>query len=285
MKHFIPLWPLWPLWVLASFVSSAHALTITVEPVAQLPAGVHGLAVHPSGKLVYSDSFGSAGLFGWERPFDAKAPLPLPGNAFALPAGLLFMGKSLFVCDTKNGELVELDEAMKKSRVWPLSFPWNAVEGRPGELLIVSHGGLLSSFAPATGQSRAVAKGLLAPFDAAYETESDAFWVTEQGSGPGDPGRVARWKRGSDGLLELDLESNHAWKNPEGIRRLPDGSYLVAETEEGALVRVLTDGSTQVVETGLGIPIALARESDGRYLLSANVAGSSTGILYGVLAH
>src|SRR5687768_1847239 len=117
--------------LLLSFPVPAAALQVTIRGSVPIAQGVHGLAVDTSGRLLFSDSFGSGALWSWEPPF-AGAPKSTSVQS-ALPAGILAMGELIYLCDTKNGELVELDSSFKPLRKWDVNFPWNVVQGRAGE--------------------------------------------------------------------------------------------------------------------------------------------------------
>lgn len=128
----------------------------------------------------------------------------------------------------------------------------------PGEFVVTTSGGQVSRYVPARSHSEVLADG----FDQLYGVVvgSAGVVVTEFGTG-----RVLAVRGGTVDVLAQDLA------RPIGIALTEDGSYLVAESGAGRVVRIGTGGagSTETVVDDLVRPQGLLLADRTLYIVDA----------------
>ncbi len=244
----------------------------TVTRVADFVAAVHGMAVAPDDTLYFSDSFqqlaAPPAIYRLAAPYDGT-PEPT-GLTGARPAGLEFIEGDLVVCDVGAGTVTRYDPELRPRRSWAVAAPWN-VAPTPTGWLAVTHGNELVAL-DQDGGAVVLGSDLRAPFDLA-PTRDGSVWISEQGAGQGEPGRLVRW--GPDATVVA--EARYEWDNPEGLALAPDGALWVAETEQRALLRVSLDGEVEHMHDVEGLPIVIATTASRDLLVS--VTGPSPHLL------
>lgn len=236
----------------------------TITRIAEFVAAVHGMAVDAEGRLWFSDSFTAldttARVYRLEPPYTGKPePTSISGPR---PAGLAFVDGALHVCDVGAGTVTRYDDVLAPTQTWSMASPWNVAALPSGDLVAVTFDDRLLRLG-ADGTVDEAISDLAAPFDLA-PTPAGALWISEQGAGPGEPGRLARWS--TEG--EIELETRHAWANPEGLAVDPQGNLWVAETELQQLLRVSPDGEVELMAEVDGLPIVITPLPSGDLLVS-----------------
>jgi sugar lactone lactonase YvrE len=239
-----------------------------VELVAPFTAGVHGMALSPDGTLFFSDSFGRRDkvrrVYTLASPYDGEPrPTTIVG---ATPAGLAFIGGSLYVCDVGAGTVTAYDASFAVVAAWSVKEPWNVARHPSLGLVTVTHDGRVAKLAPDGGVTELFGGGL-APFALAVDAKG-GLWMSEQGAAQGDPGRVTR--READGAIAEEIA--YPWANPEGLAIGADGLLWIAETERGELLRVAADDRVEVIKAGLTLPVIVTAAPDGALFVSTGGA-------------
>ncbi len=245
----------------------------TISHAGSFPAAVHGMAIDAEGRLYLSDSFNTLGtssqIYRQDPPHTHDPrPTALPVTQ---PAGLEFFDDHLLVCDLGGHQVTRYDRELEPTQTWAIQTPWNVGRSASGELLVVTYDGRLLRLGP-DDTTEILVEGLAAPFDLA-PTPEGPVWISEQGSAPGEAGRVALWTL--DG--EMVREIAHPWATPEGLALDPEGNLWIAETEGRQLLRASVDGEVEVMAEVEGLPVVIATMPSGDLLVS--VTGPSPHLL------
>ncbi|MEM1414226.1 MAG: hypothetical protein AAGH15_04975 [Myxococcota bacterium] len=234
-----------------------------------LPGGVHGVAVDAEGRVLVADTFRSRTLLRSEPGL--AEPLAATGFGSGQPAGLRYEGETLFVADTLENAVLELDAALTLVARRPAPAPWNTTRLGDGDRLAIGFAGELVRLGEPGESAEVLFGGLDAPFDLAPAAEG-GVWISEQGAGPG---RVARWSLAGERLETLEHPGG-AWANPEGLVVDAAGDLWIAETERGEVLRLR--GGAVRVEARIELPVALTRHPEGGVLVAHG--GASAGLVW-----
>ncbi len=237
--------------------------------IAGFPGGIHGLAVDATtGRLYLSDSFGNVDhtrrIYVLDPPYTGR--LRSTRISGITPAGLMFDGDSLYMCDVSANLVRQFDRFGRAVRSVSAQAPWNITALPDGGLLTVSNDGLVQRLPDNDNDKGTRAITLFAGLDAPFGIASagdGTIWISEQGTG-GRPGRVTRRDLGGKIIEEL----SYPWDNPEGLLVDEEGALWIAETGLGQLLRF--DGmELALVGEGLGLPVAIAQSGPGTLLLNS----------------
>ena len=249
-----------------------------LELIGPFTSAVHGMAFDSAGTLYFSDSFEAldsvSRLYRLSPPYDGEPEVV--GVSGDRLSGLFWADSELFVCDVSAQTIGRYDAGLTLHQTWLAENPWNITQRPGGELVTVSDPGSVQSLGVAM-LAQTEFEGLLAPFDI-VATASGHLWISEQGEGTSDPGRVAQWTINGQMTYEVEYD----WRNPEGIALDLQGNLWVVDTERGEVLRVSSDGTSQVIAEVEGLPICLERHPDGD--LYFNVTGTSPS-LYRIRLH
>jgi len=223
----------------------------------------HGAAVDPAGHIFIADSYGkhdaTPRVYRLDPPYQgALSPTTITGST---PAGLLWHGGSLYVCDVSANAVRVHDATLAPVQSLSVPMPWNVQVLPDKSLLVVTFDGRVIRLDDSAQTE--VLSGLEHPFDIVAEPDGKHFWVSEQGPEAAKGGGVRR--HALDGTL--DVTSSFGWVNPEGIARGPQGDIWVAETALGQIVRVTPDGSAAAAFGGLTLPAVITPFPDGDLLV------------------
>lgn len=243
-----------------------------VSAIRSFPGGIHGMAVTDTGRLYFTDSFGSLGtkrfLYFLDPPYTGS--ITATRISGAIPAGLMFHDGFLYLCDVSAGTVRKLDSRQRLVQQWTASQPWNITRLPDGTLLTVSNGGQVQRLEN-NGTATTLFSGLDAPFGIASAGDG-TVWVSEQGASA--PGRVTR--RTLDGTVVETVP--YAWDNPEGLHVDDAGHLWIAETSLRQILRY--DGvALDLVGQNLGLPVVITRRGPNALLAnSANQPAQLLGI-------
>lgn len=233
----------------ASAELGADAIEIGV--VGPFPSAVHGMALTDTGRLYFTDSFGSIAskrsLYFIDPPY--TGPFTATRISGSLPAGLMFAGNNLYLCDTAAGTVRRIDQNNRVRQQWSgVASPWNITRLPNGMLITVSFSGVVQLLNP-DNTATTLFGGLDAPFGIASAGDG-TIWISEQGASA--PGRVTR--RTLTGAIVESIE--HDWDNPEGLFADAAGNLWIAETARGQILRY-HDGTLTIEGEGLGLPVVI----------------------------
>lgn len=238
-----------------------------ITTVRSFPSGIHGMAVTDTGRLYVTDSFGHMGS---SKRFLYYVDPPYTGSftatriSGAIPAGLMFDGGLLYMCDVSTGIVRGMDSNHRVRKAWlGVTQPWNITRLPDGTLLTVSHAGIVQRLED-DGSVTTLFGGLDAPFGIASAGDG-TVWISEQGAGA--PGRVTRRTLAGEEVESIE----YGWDNPEGLHVDGAGDLWIADTGLGQILRY--DGVALNIEgEGLGLPVVITGV-DGDSLLanSANL--------------
>lgn len=243
-----------------------------IDTIRAFPGGIHGMAVTDTGRLYFSDSFGNLGakrfLYFLDPPYTGS--ITATRTSGAIPAGLLFDGGFLYLCDVSAGTVRKLDSRLRVVQQWTASAPWNITRLPDGTLLTVANGGQVQRL-QSNGTATTLFSGLDAPFGIASAGDG-TVWISEQGASA--PGRVTR--RTLTGAVVETIP--YGWDNPEGLHVDDAGDLWIAETSLGQILRY--DGvALELVGQNLGLPVVITRRGPGALLASsANLPAQLLGI-------
>ena len=244
--------------------SATEPYTATMEILADLPAGVHGMAVADDGVLWYGDTFGNASaaqaVYTIAPPYDGaheQAPVDIEQ-----PAGMRFIEGVLHICDLQGSRVVRLGPGQEIEQSWDISYPWNLRSMPNGDVLVVTYDQGLYRLGD-DGTAELMMTGLAMPFDLEPAT-ADSLWISEQGEGTYGEGRVGRWTL--DGTLVEEIPGE--WPNPEGLALDDRGTLWIAETDSGQIRRRDPDGTLTMEFDEYTVPIIIAPTPDGDMLVN-----------------
>jgi hypothetical protein len=246
---------------------------VQINTIRAFPGGIHGMAVNNAGRLYFTDSFGNLGakrsLYFVDPPYTGAFTVTrLSGTT---PAGLMFDGSFLYLCDVSAGTVRRIDQSNRVVQQWSgVTQPWNVTRLPDGTLLTVSNAGIVQRL-NANNTVTTLFGGLDAPFGIASAGDG-TVWISEQGATA--PGRVTRRT-----LAGTEVESiAYGWNNPEGLHVDSAGDLWIAETGLGQILRY--DGvALTVAGQGLGLPVVITRrDSDSLLANSANSPAQLLGV-------
>lgn len=245
-----------------------------ITTIRSFPSAIHGMAVTDTGRLYFTDSFDTMGA---EKRFLYYVDPPYTGGFTAtrisgnIPAGLMFDGEFLYLCDVSAGTVRRIDANNRVRKAWlGVTQPWNITRLPGGTLLTVSNAGIVQRLNQ-NGSVTTLFGGLDAPFGIASAGDG-TIWISEQGAG--GPGRVTRRTLAGEVLDEIA----YGWDNPEGLHVDAAGDLWIAETGLGQILRY--DGASLAVEgEGLGLPVVITGlDADSLLANSANAPAQLLGI-------
>lgn len=255
--------------------SSAKILDWQKAPV---PAA-HGMYIGPRGRVWFADTFHKLNpvshIYNAEGEIVKTAPFGVGLGGIAKHPT-----KSLFsFCDTMGSLIHWLDGHGRHVASFKVSEPWNARWTPSGDKMwVVSYRGEVFELA-ADGESREILSDLDAPFDLAPVSDS-RFWLSEQGS-HGRSGRVCLFDGSKPKPQKIVCNRGVELSNPEGLWPLADGSVLAVDTEAGLLLRIAANGSSEVLEKNLGLPILVQALKEDRWVVFTNQSNSGAAVVYG----
>lgn len=238
-----------------------------ITPVRSFPSAIHGMAVTDTGRLYVTDSFGRMGsskrsLYYVDPPYTGSFTATRVSGT--IPAGLMFDGGLLYICDVSTGIVRGVDSDHRVRKAWfGVTQPWNITRLSDGTLLTVSNAGIVQRLED-DGSVTTLFGGLDTPFGIASAGDG-TVWISEQGATA--PGRVTRRTLAGEVVESIA----YGWDNPEGLHVDGAGDLWIAETSLGQILRY--DGAALTVEgAGLGLPVVITGV-DGDSLLanSANL--------------
>lgn len=252
----------------------------TISTVRAFAGGVHGLAVAPSDRLYLSNSFGTPvprQVYYLDPPYTGG--YVATGITSSSPAGLMFNGSNLFVCDVAGNTVREFDANHALVRRWSASSPWNITVLPDGGLLTISNAGHVQRLLAYSKTAVTLFSGLDAPFGIAAAPDG-TIWVSEQGAV--NPGAVTRRSLTGQVLESIPYD----WNNPEGLLVDREGALWIAETGRGEILRY-HQGVLEVVGQSLGLPVVLTqKKSNAPYCQGAETifanSANSPAVLYAI---
>jgi streptogramin lyase len=223
---------------------------IEIDIVGPFPSAIHGMALTETGRLYFTDSFGTMAtkrsLYFIDPPYTGPATATLISGT--IPAGLMLDGSNLYLCDVARGTVRRIDQNLRVRQQWSgVLQPWNITRLPDGTLLTVSNAGVVQRLNP-DNTVTTLFGGLDAPFGIASAGDG-TVWISEQGVTA--PGKVTR--RSLTGAVLESIE--YAWNNPEGLFADSAGNLWIAETGLGQILRY--DGTLTVEGEGLGLPVVI----------------------------
>lgn len=257
------------------FPISSFAEIERIEPVTA--AAAHGMYV-TADKVWLADTFKKVASTSHVYDLGGRI-VPLTPNGQSIAGIAKHPDKDLFsFCDLTGSKVILQDSNGKIESTIPIQNPWVARWTPSGsQLFAVTYAGSVIQLLQ-DGSQKEILKDLDAPFDIALLDEN-RFWVSEQGTN-GD-GRVCLYERTSmDSYQKVTCNKNIPLSNPEGLWPLKDGSVAVVDTETGDLLKIDSNGNTEVLEKNLGIPILVQFLTDENWVVYTN---RSTGpvLIYG----
>lgn len=264
--------------------SPASAAIIDTIPISL--TGAHGLFVTSERDVWLADTFRSLGtsqslvysLSGQTLPI---FPMIGAGGIAKHPTRDLYS-----FCDTHGSRVYWVNSKGELVKQFNIPGPWNARWSPTGEIMfVVSAQGNVYKI-KSNEEVEVSLVGLDAPFDLSIISNSQ-LWISEQGRGR--PGRICRYRVSENDQTLQTLEEeichdkNFALEIPEGMWPLADGGVLAVDTGAGRLVRIHPSGSTELLESGLGIPIMVQLISPKEWLVYANNPQGGANLILGSL--
>ena len=231
------------------------------------PSGVHGFAFGSADALIYSDSFANASQV--PQVYRKLTPYRDPAEGLltkvSLPAGIEFSENEMLLSDVRANSVSVYDSSWQRVRVYAATHPWNVTINDDGDLIALSYDGHVEKLSLNRAPTVLFA-GLDAPFDI-VATDSDKFWVSEQGA------NAEGWVtlRSRDGSVEQRIGP---FDNPEGLLIDQAGDLWIADTGAGNIYRYsVVESHLQMITNEISFPIGGAMTKDGRVVFNGSVQG------------
>ena len=230
----------------------------------RIAPGAHGLAMDEAGIIYYSDTYRNEGaasqVYRLPPPYNTSQPLEITGTTVS---GLYTQGDLLLVTDT-GGSTVRIYRQGVLEDTLQATQPWNITRAPEG-WVTATYANTVELLAVGTSPTTLFG-GLAFSFDIVYDSDEDAFWVSES-----EAKTVRLRARDGQILREIDAEAA-SFEVPEGIALDPRGVLWVADTGASKIHGFdPVSGELEHTIEVAGMPIMMSNDPrDGDVIYSIN---------------